>query len=219
LLLLGAWVLVVTLAAGCADGDGPAVSRSEPGRSTASDGATEPVAEVPLDEPAPGFARQCAEAARSLGFAVPCPTRLPLVNGHRAGCPESCLGAVGEHGTVRIFVLDVAGYDDSDSAPETVRHLTVNAFKVDEAPPSPCYEGVPTGTLDANGHEVALLACPPSSEASEASIRHGEGVHAEHLLGYWDSSGVRYTVSVHRTPDHRSTLLERLVSSIELVGP
>jgi hypothetical protein len=99
------------------------------------------------------------------------------------------------------------------------RHLTIEAFKAEEAPPSPCYEGVPAGTLDANGLEVVLLECPPSSEASQASIRHGEGVHAEHLLGYWDSRGVHYAVSVHRTPDRRSTLLERVVSSIEIVGP
>jgi len=46
----------------------------------------------------------------------------------------------------------------------------------------------------------------------QASIRHGEGAHAEHLLGYWDGRGVRSAVSVHRTTDRSSALLERLVS-------
>lgn len=174
---------------------------------------------MPLAEPAPGFVGQCHDAARSLGFAVPCPTRVPLIGGEPAGCSGACVGATGENGEVRVFVLNVEGYDDRAAAPGTVRHLTVEAFKAEDAPPNPCYDGVPAGALDVNGHGVALLDCPPSSIEAQANARHGEGVHAEHLLGYWDSDGVRYVVSVHRTVDGTRALLERLVSSVELVGP
>jgi hypothetical protein len=41
-----------------------------------------------------------------------------------------------------------------------------------------------------DGIELVLLECPPSSAASPANNRHREAVHAEHLLGYWDSRGV-----------------------------
>jgi hypothetical protein len=219
-LVAGSCALGLTLAAGCAGNDGPAASRSEPNQSTASGGAAEEVSGVPLAEPVPGFAQHCQDAARSLGFAVPCPTRLPLIGGERVGCSASCVGTVGGDGEeARIFVLNVEGYDDRADAPEAVRHLAVEAFKAAERPPSPCYEGVPAGTLDVSGLEVVLLECPPSSAEAQATNRHGEGIHAGHLLGYWDRRGVRYVVSVHRTTDDSSALLERLVSSIELVDP
>jgi hypothetical protein len=213
-------LVLVLLVGGCADNDRPASSRSEPAGTTARNGATEEVDGVPLAEPAPGFAQQCQEAAGLLGFPVPCPTTLPLVAGEPVDCSGSCVGTAGADETeARIFALDVGGYDDSADAPHTVRHLTIEARNAEDAPPSPCYEGARAGTLEANGHEVVLLECPPSSLEAQTNVRHGEGTHAEHLLGYWDSHGVRYVVSVHRTADRSSALLERLVSSIELVGP
>ena len=218
--MAGAYLVVLTLAQGCTDDRPPEASRSEPDQSAASDRAIEEVSGVPLAEPAAGFEQQCQEAASSLGFAVPCPTTLPLVGDDPVSCSATCVGTVGEASEVRIFGLDVAGYDDIAGAPEAVRHLAVEAFKVDEAPVSPCYEGVPAGTVDVDGLEIVLLDCPPSSAASEASNRHGEGIHADHVLGYWDSRGIRYIVSVHRAPDGSAVLLlERLVSSIELVSP
>jgi hypothetical protein len=134
--------LVVLVAVACADGDSPASSKSDPGRSTATDGATEEVIGVPLAEPAPGLGRQCRSAARSLGFAVPCPTRLPLVAGEPVDCSGDCIGLAGERGEeVRGFFLNVEGYDANAGAPETVRHLIVEAQKARDAPPSPCFEG------------------------------------------------------------------------------
>jgi hypothetical protein len=59
----------------------------------------------------------------------------------------------------------------------------------------------------------------PRRMQARANIRHGEGAHVEHLLAYWDSHGIRYVVSVHRTVAGDRPLLERLVSSIELIGP
>ena len=217
-LVVSVCALVVLVAVACADGDSPASLKSDPGRST--DGATEEVTGVPLAEPASGLAQQCRSAARSLGFAVPCPTRLPLVAGEPVDCSGDCIGLAGERGAeVRVFFLNVEGYDANAGGPETVRHLIVEAQRAQDAPPSPCYEGVPAGVLEANGQEVALLECPPDSPQARANIRHGEGAHIEHLLAYWDSHGIRYVVSVHRTSAGDRPLLERLVSSIELIGP
>jgi hypothetical protein len=217
-LVVSVCALVVLVAVACADRDSPA--KSDPGRSTATDGATEEVAGVPLAEPAPGLAQQCRSAARSLGFAVPCPTRLPLVAGEPVDCSGDCIGLAGERGVeVRVFFLNIEGYDANAGAPETVRHLIVEAQRAQDAPPSPCYEGVPAGALEANGQQVALLECPPDSPQARANIRHGEGAHIQHLLAYWDNHGIRYVVSVHRTTAGDRPLLERLVSSIELIGP
>jgi hypothetical protein len=106
---------------------------------------------LPLAEPAPGLAQQCEGAASSLGFAVPCPTRLPLIDGEPADCSGSCIGLAGEKGAeVRSFFLNIEGYDANADAPGTVRHLIVEAQKVQDAPPSPCYEGVPVGALEAD---------------------------------------------------------------------
>ncbi len=219
-LVLSICALVVLVAVACADGDSPASPKSDPGKSTAMDDVTEEVSGVPLAEPAPGLAQQCRSAARSLGFAVPCPTRLPLVAGEPVDCSGDCIGLAGERGVeVRVFFLNVEGYDASAGAPETVRHLIVEAQRAEGAPPRPCYEGVPAGALQANGRQVALLECPPDSPQARANIRHGEGAHIEHLLAYWDSHGIRYVVSVHRTTADDGRLLERLVSSIELIGP
>jgi hypothetical protein len=211
---------LVLVAIGCAGGDRPASSASGADRSTAEDGATEEASGVPLAEPAPDLAQQCLAAARSLGFAVPCPTRLPLVAGEPVDCSGNCIGIAGERGKeVRGFFLNVEGYDANPGAPDTVRHLIVQADEAQDAPPSPCNEGVPAGAMEADGPEVALLECPPDSPQARANIRHGEGAHIEHLLAYWDSHGVRYVVSVHGTTVANRPLLEKLVSSIELVGP
>jgi hypothetical protein len=175
---------------------------------------------VALTKPAPGLAHQCRDAAKSLGFAVPCPTRLPLVGGKPVDCAGSCIAiAGGEDTEARIFFLNVEGYDANESAPEAVRHLIVEARKAPDAPPNPCYGGFPAGAVRANGQDVAVLECPPDSPQAQANIRHGEGAHIEHLLAYWDADGVRYVVSVHRTAVGTRVLLEHLVSTIELVGP
>jgi hypothetical protein len=50
-------------------------------------------------------------------------------------------------------------------------------------------------------------------------IRHGEGAHAGHALGYWDLGGVRYVVSVHGTSDSSRQLIETLIAEVDLVDP
>jgi hypothetical protein len=176
------------------------------------DGATD--RRVRLTDPAAGLARQCRDAATSLGFAVPCPTKLPLTGGLRVHCGGSCVATTGGDETeARVFVLDVEGYDAPIWASDTVHHLVVEAGKTQEAPLSPCYEGVPAGSLAVNSRDIALLKCP------EANISHGEAIHAGHLLGSWDDHEIRYVVSVHGTDNDARALLEDLISSIQLVGP
>jgi hypothetical protein len=124
-LVASACALELLLAAvGCADGDPGASSTAGRDRSTAEDGVIEEASGVPLAEPTPGLAQQCLGAARFLGFAVPCPTSLPLVGGEPVDCSGDCIGIAGERGTeVLGFFLNIEGYDGNPGAPETVRHL------------------------------------------------------------------------------------------------
>ena len=200
---------------GCRDADQGAA------RSTTSSSVTVPsgVVAVPLAAPAPELPEQCRDAAASLGFAVPCPTRLPLVAGVGVACSDSCVATAGGDATLdRVFFLQVEGYDSAEPT-ETVHHLVVEARRIDRAPPSPCFDGAPLGHLPVNGRDLTLLDCPTPTAEQEASIVHGEGAHASHLLGYWDANGIRNVVSVHggATPSNRS-LLQQLAASIELVN-
>jgi hypothetical protein len=199
--LISCVLVSVAIAVGCDDDDS-----QKPATST-----------VPLTASAPGLRRQCENAAASLGFAVPCPTKVPLLAGKPADCSGSCVAMAGGGETLdMIFFLNVEGYD-SGEASETVRHLIVEGRRVERAPPSPCYGGVPDRTFTVNGGEVTLLECPPATPEAEARIMHGEGAHTEHLLVYWDEGGVRNVVSVHGSTKPNRSLLRRVVSSIEII--
>jgi hypothetical protein len=141
------------------------------------------------------------------------------VNGVPVGCDDrGCVVAAGGGPTIdTIFVLDIEGFD-SDEPPERIRHLMVEARRIERAPPRPCYEGVAAGKLSISGREVTLLDCPVSTARAQAAIRHGEGAHSGHLLGFWDEGGVRYVVSVHGATEQNRSLLRGVVSSIEVVG-
>jgi hypothetical protein len=186
------------------------------GRDTSGEGSS--TSTVRLASPLPGFRRQCEDAAASLGFAVPCPKRLPLVSGKPIDCSGPCVSTGGSGEALdRIFFLNVEGYDGGPS--ETVRHLIVEARRLERAPPSPCYGGVAAGKLKVDHREATLLDCPPLTLSAGAVIMHGEGAHARHLLGYWDEGGVRYVVSVHGSTKPHPRLLRQLVASIEIIEP
>jgi hypothetical protein len=174
---------------------------------------------VRLASPRPGFRRQCEDAAASLGFAVPCPKRLPLVSGKPIDCSGPCVATAGGGETLdRIFFLNVEGYDGGPSS-ETVRHLIVEARRIERAPPSPCYGGVAAGRLKVNRREVTVLDCPPMAPGAATMVMHGERAHAGHLLAYWAESAIRNVVSVHGATGPNRSLLRLLVSSIEVIAP
>jgi hypothetical protein len=215
-----ALALVVLASVACSTEDatsGEARSSSTRGTSTTEDPSVDEM--VRLARPLPSFRRQCEEAAPALGLAIPCPRRLPLIGGRRIDCDGNCVAAAGGGQTFdMIFFLNVEGYDNEES-PETVRHVIVEARRIERAPPSPCYEGGPAGSLRTNGRDVTVLECPPATSRAQGATRHGEGAHAGHVLGYWDEGGVRYVVSVHGATKPNRELLRRVVSSIEIIGP
>jgi hypothetical protein len=119
-------VASLVIAAGCDDGrDGSSMKK----RDTSSTAARSVIDGVLLATPARGF-RQCEDAAETLGLAVPCPTRLPLIKGKRVDCSGPCLVMAGGGETLdRIFFLNVDGYDAAPSSPP-VHHMIIEARKV-----------------------------------------------------------------------------------------
>jgi hypothetical protein len=178
---------------------------------------TSVVGPVELAASTVGTERRCEEAAASLGYRVPCPALLPPVDAQPAdACPETCTAQAGSQATLdTIFFLDVSNYDTSGSGP--VRHLIVEARRIERAPPDPCFGATSVGQEEAGPRVLSLLQCGASTSDAEAVIEHGEGAHAEHLLGFWDEGGVRYVVSVHGSTPPDQDLLVAVAASIDLV--
>ena len=191
-----------------------------PPEDTRSSAATESPLDVVL-EPAPASLHSsCVQAAAHLGFPVPCPSLVPAVAGVPATCTRSCIGTAGGDETLHeLFFYDVAEFDGGERL-GPVRHLAIEARRLVDAPPVACFGGAPSGEIDDGA--VRLLACPGRDELSAESaamIRHGEGAHTGHALGYWDVGGVRYVVSVHGTSDSSRQLVETLIAEVDLVDP
>jgi hypothetical protein len=96
--------------------------------------------DVPLARPAADLPGKCRYAADWLGFAVPCPTRLPRTeSGERAGCPGPCVAAP-------RFRIEVQYAD--------ISYLVIDArrARIVEA----CIGGNRLGRIDAFGRDVPL---------------------------------------------------------------
>jgi hypothetical protein len=176
--------------------------------------------------------RQCVAAAGQLGFAVPCPGRVPALRGAAMDCsrprlmqpgesPALCVSLAGER-PAEIFFVDFAGFDvpaayvGIDGKPEG--HLIVEARRRADSPPRPCFDGVERATPPIAGRRVTRYACPGGSARMERLIRHGEGAHTEHVLFAWSVSGIDYVASAHGDTAANARLLTQVVESTDIVG-
>ena len=202
-------LLLLVLAMGCA-------GAPTGGGAAAPSSSAAPVAAAPrLVSAPPALRDECEKAAAELGFAVPCPSQVPVTAGEPATCRGSCVAKAGGGETLDdIFFLEVADFDGGDVL-GPVAHLAIEARRVDRAPPVPCYGGSVSERFTVPG--VTVLECPDSSADSQAHAQHGEGVHEGHLLGYWDVDGVRYVVSVHEASTLSQQFLTEVVDGVELV--
>ena len=214
-MLSGRWCVCLAVAivvGGCSSAQQS--STEEPSPATAAPAETVP--KTALLPAAETLRFQCEQAAVELGFAVPCPSQLPTVDGAAPTCPVSCVGQAGGGDTLHeVFFLGVADFDGADRLGST-RHLVVEARRLADAPLLPCFGGV-----DANDAHptMRLLTCVESSAELQANVQHGEGAHAGHILGYWDDAGVRYSISVHGDGDQNRMLVNEVFEAISLVGP
>jgi hypothetical protein len=166
---------------------------------------------------------QCLNAAEQLGFAVPCPARVPLVRGRPVRCTGGCVAPEGSP-PMPIFFFEVQGFDvprkyrGVDGRP--VGHLIIEARRPEDAGPLPCAAATDAGMLTIQRRSISVFECPSASNAIEQGvIQHGEGAHSNHVLLAWDEGGIKYAASAHGHTTVNLRLLRRIVESIELVGP
>jgi hypothetical protein len=202
--------IAVMILAGCTE-------RTSTDTGGARDGLPSSIDEelVLSDAPAEVHA-MCEEAARQLGFAVPCPTKVPTRGGEPVVCKLPCgkLSAGGHP----LFFMEFVGFD----APTGINsrdHIIIEGRSLDEAPQEPCVEGRRVADLDAP--PATVFDCPEAPSLAAANhIAHGEGAQIGHLLASWEVDDIRYAVSIHGGDSNAAReALRQLRSYIALVAP
>src|SRR5260370_31900537 len=143
---------------------------------------------VKLDA-APGELRsECAAAADQLGFAVPCPDRVPATAGRGMSCPPPsgampapCVALEGLS-QYPVFFLEFTGFD---VPPEYVGiddkamgHVAVEARPQRESPPRPCIGGKRLRNGAVSQWTAAEYGRPKGTHRVHRPSMHGEGSHA-----------------------------------------
>lgn len=199
-----------------------ACSGSDSSRSQALDSS------VPLVSASAELRGQCAAAAKRLGFAVPCPSQVPKVQGHGIVCPPNRDAALppctGRAGVLQypIFFMNVnrfrvgPGYVGVDGKP--VGHLTISAAKHQDSPGPPCF-GTVVGTFRISDQMVTEYSCTNDSLRVQRDAQHGEGAYVGHLLLAWSANGIDYAVSAHGHTRANLALVKRLAASIAFTAP
>ncbi len=184
---------------------------------------------VPLAPATPTLSSQCATAADTLGFSVPCPSVVPTERGIPMDCPgpqgDQVVPCVGYEGATyyRVFVLQLSGFDVPrgyvGAGARGMGHFVLEARPVIDSPKSPCIGAMRLGSRSLAGRNTSEFTCPSDNLTVEREARHGEGIDAGHLLLEWRVAGVDYTASAHGPTTTNLALLVALVRSIKLVTP
>ncbi len=165
----------------------------------------------------------CIAAAQSVGFAVPCPSRVPT----RAGQPLSCTPLPIPTtlplcvGLPHDFFMEWTDFDvpsdfvGVDGKP--AGHVIIHAALVRNSPPVPCIDAVKLRSVTVGASSAIEYQCPPDSPRIERLAQHGEGAYAGHLTLAWARRGIEYLVSSHGFGDASRNLAEELARSINLV--
>jgi len=177
----------------------------------------------------PTLTAQCADAAKLVQFAVPCPSLVPSKNGVAMGCaapvgpqPAPCVGFEGVT-LSRIFDIEwenfdvPRGYIGIDG--KATGHAFIEARKASDAPAKPCISGTRAGTMQVRSWRTAIYVCPNDSAYIERVARHGEGANVGHVVLEWRAGGVDYFASAHGHTNANLRLLGQLVASVTLVQP
>jgi hypothetical protein len=175
------------------------------------------------------LASECAAAADQLGFAVPCPSQVPSVDGHAMACPEPvgqnttpCVGREGLAG-YPVFALDFSGFDVPDGYVgidgNASGHVFIEARRQSDSPQQPCIGATHSGTVVAGRWNTIAYRCSNDSLAVQRAATHGEGAYQGHTLLTWDQGGIDYIASAHGQTAPNRDLLVRLVQSMTLIPP
>jgi hypothetical protein len=168
---------------------------------------------------------ECLTAARSVGFAVPCPTRVPTRQGRPLDCSPLpvpspfplCVGLSHD------FFIEWTGFDvpkdfvGVDGRP--AGHVIIHAAPMRDDPAVPCIDATRVSAVTVEASSAVVYHCPPDSPRIERLARHGEGAYAGHLTLVWREHGIVYLVSSHGYGTASESLLIRLARAVDLVAP
>ncbi len=168
---------------------------------------------------------ECIAAARSVGFAVPCPSRVPTRHGQPLDCAPLpiptpyplCVGLTHDffiEWTNFDVPADFAGIDGKPAG-----HVIVNATRVRDSPAVPCIDAVRFSTVTLSGTTAIEYRCPTDSPRIERLAQHGEGAYAGHLALAWTHDAIRYLVSSHGYGTASKQLAEDLARALTFVQP
>ncbi len=165
-----------------------------------------------LQEPPESTLRDCAQAARTLGFAVPCPGQLPhpAEGASCAGSDGSCVWANGFVIELRDFPVPVGWCDDCDA------RVTITAVRRDvpHAAFATCAgEDLPARLPSRPGRRFE--SCPTGPPWIPGN---GGYPHEGNTLVRWARDGVVYGVSVEGDGPAQYALVSRVANSILLVA-
>ena len=161
---------------------------------------------------APGLAGRCRQAARRLGFAVPCPELLPTEQPGRPGasaCQPPLQDCTPLPGT---FLLDdqqlivPPGYVGVDRQPQG--HLVIVAAASPANPSVNCYGAQRIATPHIHGMPAVLVTCQPASET-----------HGGHVLLRVALGRTTVAVSLHGWSTLNQQLVVQLAQHLRLVPP
>ena len=154
----------------------------------------------------------CAADAAELGWAVPCPSALPV--GAEGGCADgSCISIDQESGLRTTYFEAIFG--DDGPVPG---HLVLGAHPdgADDRRDPPCFRAEPLPALVTSAGEEEMFHC---AGRPDEGFQHGEASHMDHDLVRWVEDGIVYIVSLHAGADDTRAVLRHLRDSIELVEP
>ena len=208
--LVGVLSVVVLASSGCSGDHG--VSSS-----------TEGAANSPLPQLVRASGKllaKCRAAASAVGYAVPCPTRLPagLTPTHGSGgCQLDIIGPGGIGGCARSWRSWVVGSSETSD-----QHLAVvgtpravgDFAKVVNGPAwYPAARVRVLRRLTINGWEMAAVYVPPETNEGSAFARH--------VVLIWTARGHTYGIGFHNVRGLRQTLAldTALAKGIKLVTP
>lgn len=207
----------------------PADCFADPGR---AEGAGYSLADAPDDVVLAGgiyleptrapTAQACANLAGNVGFAVPCPTRLPTPSFGPTCVGSSCMltAGSGEGVVIEHRAFEVPAEWPNDGTPQVF--VTAAEIQRERA----------DGTLQVRG-DPALVAChrdDPVAATSRARfvncapgqtwIPHIQGEpHESHTAAFWRDDSVVYAASVEGHGQAAQELLHALIDGIEYVAP
>lgn len=153
-----------------------------------------------------GLSRGCQEAADALGFAVPCPTRVPGTSGDvECKTPGAFSGA---EVTPKFGCVLGEGFILEPRIRSSEAGATISHFVIEAAPGGRLCTRESATALTVRDAAVYLAQCDQEG-----------GLHSEHVAAVWELEGIQYIVSAHDWTAYNQRAVLETVRHIELLDP